>query len=132
MLQKEVVDRIAAVPGTKAYGRLSIMVQYHCEVTDVLHVPPQAFEPEPKVHSAVVHLVPHRCSPFAPVVVSKLECVVARAFAMRRKTLLNNLKTWVNQEQLNELGILENTRPEQVSVEQYVQLTKMIPDELLA
>lgn len=126
MLQKEVVERIAAKPGTKEYGRLSVMLQYHCEVEDLFHVPPEAFDPQPKVDSAVIRLTPYQQSPFAAVDVAQLERLVASAFAMRRKTLNNNLKGLISSEQLATLGIDGSRRPEQISVSEYVQLAKFI------
>jgi len=126
MLQKEVVERIAAAHGTKAYGRLSVMLQYHCEVEYLFDVPPEAFEPRPKVDSAIVRLTPYRVSPFESVNTEKLENIVAKAFAMRRKTLTNNLKGIISLSQLNDLGIDGGKRPEQISVAEYVQLAKFI------
>lgn len=126
MLQKEVVERMAAVPGTKDYGRLTVMLHYHCEVEHLFNVPPEAFDPQPKVDSAVVRLVPHAISPFAPVAVEQLERLVAKAFAMRRKTLNNNLKGLISAAQLIELGIDGTRRPEQISVAEYVQLAKFV------
>jgi 16S rRNA (adenine1518-N6/adenine1519-N6)-dimethyltransferase len=126
MLQKEVVDRMAAGPGSKAYGRLSVMLQYHCEVEHLFDVPPEAFEPQPKVDSAVVRLIPFQKSPFDTIAVEQLERLVASAFAMRRKTLTNNLKGIISFAQLAELGIDGNRRPEQISVAEYVQLAKFI------
>lgn len=126
MLQKEVVERMAAVPGTKAYGRLSVMLQYHCEVEHLFDVSPDAFDPQPKVDSAIVRLTPYRSSPFDPVSIEQLEYIVAKAFAMRRKTLTNNLKGILSLSQLNDLGIDGGKRPEQISVAEYVQLAKFI------
>jgi 16S rRNA (adenine1518-N6/adenine1519-N6)-dimethyltransferase len=126
MLQKEVVARMAAQPGTKAYGRLSVMLQYHCVVEHLFDVPPEAFDPQPQVDSAMVRLVPHHISPFDPVSVHQLERLVASAFAMRRKTLNNNLKGIISVEQLHTLGIDGSKRPEQISVSEYVQLAKFV------
>ncbi|MGL5742264.1 MAG: 16S rRNA (adenine(1518)-N(6)/adenine(1519)-N(6))-dimethyltransferase RsmA [Legionella sp.] len=126
MLQKEVVERMAAQPGSKAYGRLTVMLQYHCIVEHLFDVPPEAFDPQPKVYSAIVRLVPHRVSPFDSVSVAQLERLVASAFAMRRKTLNNNLKWIIAIEQLSTLGIDGSKRPEQISVSEYVQLAKFI------
>lgn len=126
MLQKEVVNRIVADCGCKAYGRLSVMLQYHCEVDYLFDVPPDAFEPKPKVNSAMVRLIPYRKRPFDSVPVAQLEHIVAKAFSMRRKTLNNNLKGMVSMEQLSEMGIDGGQRPEQISVEKYVQLAKFI------
>lgn len=126
MLQKEVVDRMAASPGCKAYGRLSVMLQYHCEVEHLFDVPPEAFDPQPKVDSAMVRLIPHRDSPYEVVAVDQLQRLVASAFAMRRKTLTNNLKGLVSIAELNALGIDGGKRPEQISVSEYVQLAKFV------
>ena len=126
MLQKEVVDRMVSGPGSKAYGRLSVMLQYHCEVEHLFNVPPEAFDPQPKVDSAVVCLTPFKTSPYEKVPVEKLGELVASAFAMRRKTLTNNLKGIITTEQLNQLGIDGSKRPEQISVAEYVQLAKFI------
>ncbi len=126
MLQKEVVERMAAQPGTKDYGRLTVMLQYHCDVDYLFAVPPEAFEPRPKVDSAVVRLVPYEKSPFEQVAVEQLGRLVASAFAMRRKTLNNNLKGIISAEQLLDLGIDGGRRPEQISVAEYVQLAKFV------
>lgn len=126
MLQKEVVDRMAAGPGSKAYGRLSVMLQYHCEVDHLFDVPPEAFDPQPKVDSAIVRLIPHRNSPYEAVDVEQLQRIVASSFAMRRKTLTNNLKGIVSLAQLTDLGIDGSKRPEQISVKEYVQLAKFV------
>jgi 16S rRNA (adenine1518-N6/adenine1519-N6)-dimethyltransferase len=126
MLQKEVVERMAAVPGTKDYGRLSVILQFHCEVEHLFDVAPEAFEPKPKVVSAVVRLTPYLTSPYEQVDWKSLEQIVAKAFAMRRKTLINNLKGLVSASQLQDLGIDGARRPEQISVSEYVQLAKFI------
>lgn len=126
MLQKEVVERMAAAPGTKAYGRLSVMLQYHCEVEHLFNVPPEAFDPSPKVDSAIVRLIPYRSSPFAAVDKAQLERLVASAFAMRRKTLTNNLKGLITTAQLEDMGIDGGKRPEQISIAEYVQLAKFV------
>jgi len=126
MLQKEVVERIAAQPGNKTYGRLSVMCQYFCEVEQVLDVPPEAFYPQPKVESAVVRLTPLRPSPYPAIRFADLERLVAQAFSMRRKTLANNLKPLISAADIHALGIDPTRRPEQLSVIEYVQLAKFI------
>ena len=128
MLQKEVVDRLAASPGCKAYGRLSIMVQYHCDVECLFLVPAHAFFPIPKVESAVVRLTPHRVSPYPAVCLETLKHVVATAFAMRRKTLANNLKPLLNAAALSALQIDPSKRPEQISILEYVEIAHYIAD----
>ena len=124
MLQKEVVERLAASQGTKAYGRLSVMVQYHCDVEMLFLVPPTAFHPQPKVESAVVRLVPHQESPYPNIPFSVLESLVACAFSMRRKTLANNLKPLLSAAELTTLGINPSLRPEQISVTDYVRIAE--------
>lgn len=126
MLQKEVVERIAAGPGSKTYGRLSVVVQYLCEVELLFTVPSTAFHPAPKVASAVMRLTPHQVSPYPLVAFSNLERVVACAFSMRRKTLANNLKPLISASELITLGVDPGLRPEQISVKDYVQLAKFI------
>lgn len=126
MLQKEVVLRLSASPGTKAYGRLTVMAQYHCQVVPVLEVPPGCFTPAPKVDSAVVRLLPYNCKPFPCKDVELLRSLVTTAFNMRRKTLRNNLKQLISDELFEQLGIDSSKRPEQISVEQYVALANAI------
>lgn len=126
MLQKEVVDRMAAEPNSKTYGRLSVMLQYRCEVEHRFDVPPEAFHPRPKVDSAIVKLTPYSICPFDSVPLERLQHLVTSAFAMRRKTLSNNLKGILSSDQLADLGIDGTRRPEQISVAEYVQLAKFI------
>jgi len=126
MLQKEVVERMAATPGCKAYGRLSVVLQYLCEVEELFTVPSTAFHPEPKVESAIVRLTPYKTSPFDVVEFTAFESFMAKAFAMRRKTLANNLKTIISAKDLTALGIDPTRRPEQISVREYVQIAKFI------
>lgn len=126
MLQKEVVDRMAANPGCKAYGRLSVMLQYHCDVEHLFDVPPEAFDPQPKVDSAIVRLTPHTTAIYPKINVEHLERLVACAFSMRRKTLANNLKPVISAEKLSALDINPGLRPEQISVADYVRLVQAI------
>lgn len=126
MLQKEVVLRLVASPGSKAYGRLSVMLQYYCEVEHLFDVPPTAFHPQPKVDSAIVRLTPHTTPLYPAVEFASLEKLVACAFSMRRKTLANNLKPIMSAANLTELGIDPTLRPEQISVADYVKLTKFV------
>lgn len=125
MLQKEVVDRMAAEPGGGEYGRLSIMVQYHCEVTRLFTVGPGAFRPAPKVDSAIVRLVPRR----EPLVTVKdyptFAALVNRAFSQRRKTLRNTLKGLLTGEQIQSLGIDPGLRPEELGLPEYAALANL-------
>ncbi|MDP3559802.1 MAG: 16S rRNA (adenine(1518)-N(6)/adenine(1519)-N(6))-dimethyltransferase RsmA [Legionellaceae bacterium] len=124
MLQREVAQRIVAAPGSKTYGRLSVLMQYHFEVTLLLDVPPEAFSPAPKVHSAFIRLKPHPKMLYAEISVPLFSRVLQQAFGMRRKTLANNLKPWISAEELTNLGINPLDRPEVLSVQDYVFLTQ--------
>lgn len=128
MLQKEVVNRLAAGPGSKAYGRLSVMAQYYCQVIPVLEVPPHAFKPAPKVDSAVVRLVPHAQKPFPVKNLRWLSRVTTDAFNQRRKTLRNGLSHLFNVEQLEALGIDPTLRAENITVEQFCRLANWLSD----
>ncbi|AOS96754.1 Ribosomal RNA small subunit methyltransferase A [Microbulbifer aggregans] len=122
MLQKEVVDRLSAVPGNKSYGRLSVMVQYHCRVQGLFPVPPQSFRPAPKVDSAIVRLVPHANPPYPADDEDLLERLVNVAFQQRRKTLRNAIKPLYPDLDVSELSIDASRRPETLSVKEFVEL----------
>jgi 16S rRNA (adenine1518-N6/adenine1519-N6)-dimethyltransferase len=126
MLQQEVVERIAAPPGSKSYGRLSIMAQYYCQAESLFHVPPGAFNPPPKVHSAIIRLTPHLAPPVTVADHKLFEDVVRQAFSQRRKTLRNTLKKLISAEQLIELGIDPVERPEQITIEQYARISNLL------
>ncbi|WP_288131540.1 16S rRNA (adenine(1518)-N(6)/adenine(1519)-N(6))-dimethyltransferase RsmA [Microbulbifer sp.] len=122
MLQKEVVDRLSAVPGEKAFGRLSVMVQYFCRVQGLFPVPPQSFRPAPKVESAIVRLVPHQELPHPAKDEKLLERIVAVAFQQRRKTLRNALKPLFPDLDPAQLPVDASQRPEALGVKDYVAL----------
>jgi 16S rRNA (adenine1518-N6/adenine1519-N6)-dimethyltransferase len=122
MLQKEVVDRLAATPGGSDYGRLSVMIQYHCQVEPLFRVGPGAFRPAPKVESAFVRLIPHAQPPFAAADVCCLEMLVRQAFSQRRKTLRNSLKGLLTADEIAHTGTDPAARPETISLRQYVEL----------
>jgi 16S rRNA (adenine1518-N6/adenine1519-N6)-dimethyltransferase len=126
MLQKEVVQRLAAGPGHKNYGRLSIMAQYYCEIQHMFDVGPGAFKPAPKVDSAIVRLVPYAELPFPVKDHRTLENVVRESFSMRRKTLRNNLKRTITSEQLESLGIDASLRPERLGLEEYTKIADYV------
>ena len=129
MLQKEVVDRLCALPGTSAYGRLGIAVQYFCKVESLFDVPPSAFYPRPKVTSSIVRLIP-REKPLAPVKYYKtLVDIVRVAFTKRRKTLRNALNTVISAEELEALGIDVTLRPEVLSIESYIAIAKWLDEK---
>jgi len=125
MLQKEVVERMAAVPGNKDYGRLTIMTQYHCQVSQLFNVPPECFVPQPKVESAIVRLVPKTAISVPAADVALLDKLVAAAFQQRRKTLRNALRNWCSSEDLEQLSINPTARPETLSPEDYVALANL-------
>lgn len=128
MLQKEVVKRLCAAPNSKAYGRLTIMAQYFCQVMPVLEVPPSAFKPAPKVDSAVVRLVPHTTLPHPVKDLYWLNRVCSQAFNQRRKTLRNALSTLFSAENLTALGIDLNARAENLSIADYSRLANWLAD----
>lgn len=126
MLQKEVVKRLCAAPNSKAYGRLTIMAQYYCQVIPVLEVPPSAFKPAPKVDSAVVRLVPYKQLPHPVQDAYWLNRVTTAAFNQRRKTLRNALSTLFSAEQLEMLGIDLNARAENLAMADYARLANYL------
>lgn len=126
MLQREVVQRLAAEPGGKAWGRLGIMAQYHCRVEHLFDVPPQAFSPSPAVHSAVVRLIPWEPSPWPACDETRLGAVVRTAFGQRRKTLRNNLKALIDSNHLEALGIDPGARPETLALTQFIDIANAI------
>ncbi|NRA42545.1 MAG: 16S rRNA (adenine(1518)-N(6)/adenine(1519)-N(6))-dimethyltransferase RsmA [Pseudomonadales bacterium] len=139
MLQLEVVDRLAAQPGSKTYGRLSVVTQYYCQVDKLFNVPAAAFFPPPKVMSAIVRLIP-RDFIIKANNTQQFEQIVAIAFGQRRKTLRNNLKNCLAADQLTSLEqnlqdnssehacFLLSDRPEQLSVANFVFLSNLIDD----
>jgi len=126
MLQKEVVDRMSAEPNTKLYGRLSVMVQYHCETETLFNVGPSAFNPPPKVDSAIVRLRPWQKKPFPATDVKHLRQVVTAAFSLRRKTLRNSLKNTCSVTDIKAAGIDPTARAETLAVEDFVRLSNYL------
>ena len=129
MLQKEVVERLAAEPGGADWGRLSVMAQYHCRVDSLFIVPPEAFTPRPKVDSAIVRLVPHETLPNPASDEALFADIVRQAFAQRRKTLRNNLKGRVSAETLQALGIDPARRPQTLTVAELVTIANHLAGE---
>ena len=126
MLQKEVVERMAAGPGGGDWGRLSIMVQYHCRVEHLFNVGPGAFNPPPKVDSAIVRLVPHEVLPHPAKDPALLERVVREAFNQRRKTLRNTLKGLLDSHAIEAAGVDGSLRPEQLDLAAFVRLADQL------
>ncbi len=126
MLQKEVVERLAAAPGGGDWGRLSIMVQYHCRVEHLFNVGPGAFNPAPKVESAIVRLVPHEVLPHPAQDHRQLETVVRQAFNQRRKTLRNTLKGLLDADAIAAAEVDGSLRPEQLDLAAFVRLSDQL------
>ena len=123
MLQKEVIDRMVAAPSTSDYGRLSVMLQWRYAMENVLYVPPQSFDPPPRVDSAIVRMVPHA----EPVVldVKLLSELVRVAFSQRRKLLRHTLGKWLEQKEFS--GDFDvKRRAEEVPVAEYLALTQRV------
>ena len=121
MLQKEVVERMVARPSTAAYGRLSVMLQWRYAMENILHVPPQSFEPPPRVDSAVVRMLPWQDAPTLDV--RRLSEIVQVAFGQRRKLLRHTLGRWLSEQAFS--GVFDiQRRAEEVSVEEYVALAQ--------
>ena len=123
MLQKEVVERLAARPGTSQWGRLSVMAQYFCDVEQLFLVPPECFYPQPRVESAIVRLVPKN-SQRERVDLACFAKIVRQAFGQRRKTLRNNLKGLFTAENLLQLEIDPQRRPETLSLDEFISLAR--------
>jgi 16S rRNA (adenine1518-N6/adenine1519-N6)-dimethyltransferase len=126
MLQKEVVERLAAEPGGPDWGRLSVMAQYYCTVEQLFIVPPEAFVPRPKVDSAIVRLTPHEALPHTADDPALLFELVKLAFGQRRKTLRNNFKGRVSPDTLEALGIDPIRRPQTLTVAEFVTIANRV------
>lgn len=126
MLQKEVVNRLAASPGHGNYGKLSVMVQYYCRVAKLFDVAPHAFSPPPKVDSSVVRLIPHPKPPVAVHDKQTFDKLVSAAFAQRRKTLRNNLKLLIDAEQMQAAGIDPGRRAETLTLQEFATLSNIV------
>ncbi|MGH8552533.1 MAG: 16S rRNA (adenine(1518)-N(6)/adenine(1519)-N(6))-dimethyltransferase RsmA, partial [Methylococcales bacterium] len=125
MLQKEVVDRICAKPGGKAFGRLSIMMQFHFQTEKLFEVAPRSFKPQPRVHSALVRLTP-RCLPeYSNTDFGVLKTVVTQAFSQRRKTLRNALSGHLSADELAAIGVDPAARAETIDIAAYIRLSEV-------
>jgi 16S rRNA (adenine1518-N6/adenine1519-N6)-dimethyltransferase len=125
MLQKEVVERMVAAPGGKEYGRLSVMLQWRYHMELMFIVPPTAFDPPPRVDSAIVRMIPKREK--LPCRLKSLEIVVTKAFSQRRKVIRNCLAGMFTEQQLIDIGIDPQLRAEAISLELYVALANLLP-----
>jgi 16S rRNA (adenine1518-N6/adenine1519-N6)-dimethyltransferase len=126
MLQKEVVERMVALPSTPEYGRLSVMLQYRLKMEYLITVPPEAFEPAPKVESAFVRCIPHQTLPYPAKDEALFAKVVLAAFGQRRKTLRNTLKGLLGDDGFTQLNIDSQLRAENLSVSQFVAIANFL------
>ena len=126
MLQKEVVERMVADPSTSEYGRLSVMLQYRLKMEYLITVPPEAFDPAPKVESAFVRCVPHKVLPYPAKNEGLFAKIVTAAFGQRRKTLRNTLKEYLDDAGFTAVGIDSGLRAENLSVEQFVSIANFL------
>nr|WP_294838059.1 16S rRNA (adenine(1518)-N(6)/adenine(1519)-N(6))-dimethyltransferase RsmA [uncultured Methylotenera sp.] len=126
MLQKEVVERMVAEPSTAAYGRLSVMLQYRLQMEYLFTVPPEAFDPAPKVESAFVRCVPHAVLPFPAQDEALFAQVVTAAFGQRRKTLRNTLKGLLDDDGFKALDLDSQLRAENLSVADFVKISNYL------
>ena len=127
MLQKEVVDRITAMPNNKTYGRLSIMLQYHFECYSLFDVPPRSFTPAPKVESSILRLIPYAIKPHIANEYSNFAEIVKQTFQQRRKTLRNTIKKYLTEPQdIERCPVDLSLRPENLSPGDFVNLSNYI------
>ncbi len=122
MLQKEVVDRICAEPGNKKYGRLTVMLQCYCDVESLFVIKPGAFNPSPKVDSAIVKLTPLDKPRYELYDHESLKIIVREAFSQRRKTIRNALKIFMSEEDIKELNIAPEIRAENLQIYEFISL----------
>lgn len=126
MVQKEVAERLAALPDTKAYGRLSVMVQYRCQVDILFDVSPDAFYPKPRVQSSIIKLIPYRSRPYSAHDEALFALLVKQAFSQRRKTLRNSLKTMIRDDEWALFPISSEWRAEHLPVKDFVEMSNRL------
>jgi 16S rRNA (adenine1518-N6/adenine1519-N6)-dimethyltransferase len=129
MLQKEVVERMVADPSTPAYGRLSVMLQYYLQMEYLITVPPESFDPAPKVESAFVRCVPHATKPYVAQDVTLFSKIVLSAFGQRRKTIRNTLKDFLNDHDFIALNLDSQFRAENLSTQQFVTISNYVSNQ---
>jgi len=122
MLQREVVERMSATPGTRAWGRLGAMIQYYCEVEALFDVCPGAFRPAPRVHSAVVRLRVRAHPAVTAVSEDHLKRLIAKLFTQRRKTVRNGLRGLIDASAIRAAGVDPRVRPERLSLAEFARL----------
>jgi 16S rRNA (adenine1518-N6/adenine1519-N6)-dimethyltransferase len=126
MLQKEVVDRMIAAPSSSEYGRLSVMLQYYFAMEHLVHVPKESFDPEPKVESSFVRLIPYDNYPFVANNIDQFGKIVKEAFSQRRKTIRNTLRNFMNANDFENIDINPQLRAENLSVSDFVKISNYL------
>lgn len=126
LLQKEVANRLSAEPGSKTYGRLSVMLQNVFAISDLFDVGPGAFRPAPRVQSTFIRLTPHPQPVVGPEHQAQLARIVAQAFSQRRKTLRNSLQSLLTAEQMSEASIDPSRRAETLSLQEFAMLANLL------
>ncbi len=126
MLQKEVVERMAARPGTGSYGRLGVMLQYRCQVMPLFTIGPGAFNPPPRVESAFVRLLPHARPPVAVDDETVFGDLVRQAFSQRRKTLRNTLRSVLDVDEISAAGVDPAARAETLGLAEFAELANRV------
>lgn len=126
MLQKEVVDRMIAVPSSSEYGRLSVMLQYYFVMEHLVHVPKESFDPEPKVESSFVRLIPYKHYPFVANNIEQFGRIVKEAFSQRRKTIRNTLKSFISENDFQKIDINPQLRAENLAVSDFVKISNYL------
>jgi len=129
MLQKEVVDRMAAAAGDSEYSRLSVMLQHRFDIEKLFDVPPEAFDPAPQVTSAIARLIPLRPLAYPLKNATLFGEIVAAAFAQRRKTLRNALRAYLTEEDFNALEIDGQQRAQELSVAQFAAIANYVQNK---
>ena len=128
MLQLEVIQRMVSKVGNRNYGRLSLMVQYYCEVEHLFNVASSAFSPKPKVVSALARHKPHSNISIQAKDSDCLQTVIRTAFNQRRKTLRNSLKTIIPEDLLEQIAVNKELRPQNITLNEYVEISNAICD----
>jgi len=129
MLQKEVVDRLVAEPGSRQYGRLSVMARFYCSMDWLFDVGPEAFHPPPRVDSAIIRIRPRALDEADRALHPALDAVVRAAFNQKRKTIRNSLKGVVDSGQIEATGVDPGARPETLSLDAFLNLAKTLNPE---
>lgn len=122
MFQREVAERIAAVPGTKCYGRLSVLIQYFFTAEILLHIPADAFTPAPKIQSSFVRLIPKKDFDLTFKDMNNFKKVIKLAFHQKRKTIKNNFKNILDEKDFSSLGINPQDRAENLSISTFINI----------